>query len=118
MGLAVAMVLTEDPSSFSSIFFKPTVIHVLDPNINREYVLAVESVPDLAKKETPFAAFLRTDDYNTMNASKRLAIYWKRRKQVFQERLFLPMTQTGLDWRHLKGKAFRGVADQLPLEVL
>lgn len=39
--------------------------------------------------------FLRTDNMDPNKAAVRLCMYWKYRKQIFEDRWLLPMTQTG-----------------------
>ncbi|GKY90619.1 hypothetical protein MPSEU_000035400 [Mayamaea pseudoterrestris] len=52
-------------------------------------------IPELVEKETPLIRFLRVERYNAWAAAKRLALYWKERKNVFGESAFLPLNQTG-----------------------
>ena len=37
--------------------------------------------------------FLRVEELNVKKAAARLAAYWRYRKQLFEERWLLPMTQ-------------------------
>eukprot|EP00977_Amphora_coffeiformis_P028165 scaffold34715_cov236-Amphora_coffeaeformis.AAC.1 len=60
-----------------------------------EYTLAVKFVPGLVEKESPIIVFLRTDGFNPLLAARRLAAYWKYRREIFGERWLLPMTMTG-----------------------
>ena len=71
------------------------VISQFDASLRKEYDEAVEAVPHLVKLETPVIRFLRREDFHTIQASRRLVLYWKYRKQVFAERWLLPMTLTG-----------------------
>ena len=58
-------------------------------------MLAKTTVPHLVLSETPFINFLRTDNFNSMNACKRLLAYWKHRRYVFgEDHWLLPMIQT------------------------
>ena len=67
----------------------------LDPKIGREYAEAVLHAPDLVQRETRVADFLRREDYHTLRACHRIALYWKTRKELFgAERWLRPMTQT------------------------
>ena len=71
-------------------------MHVLEDNLKREYIFAIETEPELVKAETPFINFLKIDNFNTTKACHRLAMYWKRRREIFgEDRWLLPMIQTG-----------------------
>lgn len=73
-------------------------MHMLKDEIKREYVEAVKTAPALVREETPPVDFLRTDDFNPLRASRRLAMYWKNRKHVFgQERWLRPMSASIID---------------------
>ena len=67
----------------------------LDLTESRKYLKAKEMVPNVVVSETPISRFLRTDDNNPTLSAKRLALYWKYRKEIFGERWLLPMVQTG-----------------------
>ena len=68
----------------------------MDDDCKREYLVALETVPELVKAETPRINFLRTEDYNPIKACRRLALYWKHRRHVFgEDRWLLPLNQTG-----------------------
>lgn len=67
----------------------------IEKSIRREYDLALEVVPQLVRQESKPIDFLRTDDFDPEKAAMRLAMYWKFRKYLFQDRWLLPMTQTG-----------------------
>ena len=70
-------------------------MQVMDDNVKRDYVLALETVPDLVKAESPAINFLRREDFNTTKACRRLALYWQYRRRIFGDaRWLLPMTQT------------------------
>jgi hypothetical protein len=56
---------------------------------------ARQRMPDTVNKEADPIRFLRFENYNTWAAAQRLAAYWNTRKNVFGERAFLPMNQTG-----------------------
>ena len=64
-------------------------------NLRREYEEAMENAPDLVANETKFLDFLRTEDLDPSKAAKRLVLYWKYRKVIFEDRWLRPMTQTG-----------------------
>ena len=72
-----------------------TALQSLEPEVRREYDEAVQSASSLVTNETKFLDFLRTDDMDPGKAAMRLAMYWKYRKQIFDDRWLLPMTQTG-----------------------
>ena len=62
----------------------------------REYEQALEEVPELVELESPWEAFLWTEDYDSYRAAVRLARYWKARKRYFgDERWLRPLQQTG-----------------------
>jgi hypothetical protein len=75
--------------------FDSSVFGKMDKHAKREYLNALEIVPDLVLKETPKINFLRTDDFDAGKAAHRLAFYWKIRKSTFGDRWLLPMTQSG-----------------------
>eukprot|EP00977_Amphora_coffeiformis_P029936 scaffold43627_cov176-Amphora_coffeaeformis.AAC.1 len=68
---------------------------MLDLNVAGEYYEAKCFAPDLADREARAADFLRAEDFHTLRASYRLAMYWKTRKEIFGERWLLPMSMTG-----------------------
>ena len=59
------------------------------------YLKALQVCPQLVERETPALWFLRYEHYDGWAAAKRLAYYWRRRVDIFGERAFLPMSQTG-----------------------
>lgn len=70
------------------------VLEFLNDDCKREYLVAMETVPELVQTETPLTNFLRTEDYNAIKACRRLAMYWKHRHRVFgEERWLLPLNQ-------------------------
>ena len=62
----------------------------------REYDEAMEVVPEIVRKETPFEHFLWTEDQDANRAALRLARYWKGRKHIFGERWLRPLNQTAM----------------------
>uniref|UniRef100_A0A7S3L6B5 BZIP domain-containing protein n=1 Tax=Amphora coffeiformis TaxID=265554 RepID=A0A7S3L6B5_9STRA len=70
-------------------------IHQLDRKERRAYETALEVFPALVRRETKIMDFLRIEGFHVKNAATRLAAYWRYRKQIFEERWLLPMTQTG-----------------------
>ena len=59
------------------------------------YLQALEVCPELVQHESPSLWFLRYDHYDSWKAAERLAYYWKRRVEIFGDRAFRPMSQTG-----------------------
>jgi len=79
----------------SSLRALQEAIALLPEEDRRDYCRAEEQVPDIVKNESDPLWFLRFEKFNTWGAAKRLACYWKKRVEVFKERAFLPMNQTG-----------------------
>lgn len=59
------------------------------------YLEALHTCPELVKTESDMLRFARVESYNATAAARRLIDYWEHRKDLFGERAFLPMTQTG-----------------------
>lgn len=59
------------------------------------YFEAQKRVPALVAKESDLEAFLSCESFNVEAAAGRLTTYWEKRKAIFGENAFLPMTQTG-----------------------
>jgi hypothetical protein len=59
------------------------------------YLEAVRRVPNLVENESSPIRFLRCDRYDPWAAARRLTTYWKLRLEVFGDRAFLPLNQTG-----------------------
>ena len=68
-------------------------LQLLDDDIAKDYHTALQRVPELVKKESPPSRFLRTEDFHVLRAAKRIALYWKSRKDFFGRRWLLPMNQ-------------------------
>jgi hypothetical protein len=60
-----------------------------------DYVKAFEVAPELVLTESDPLRFLRFTNFNAAAAAQRLVLYWKRRREVFGDRAFLPLTLTG-----------------------
>jgi len=58
-------------------------------------VQASETAPEVVERETPMIRFLRFENYNAWAAARRLALYWRIRKDVYGPRAFLPMNLSG-----------------------
>ena len=61
----------------------------------REYLQALELVPNTLRSESKTIDFLRIEHGQIIPAAKRIAKYWQTRKLLFGDRWLLPMTQTG-----------------------
>jgi hypothetical protein len=59
------------------------------------YIEAIERVPDLVATESNPTPFLRCEKFNATAAAHRLTKYWGARCEIFGDRAFLPMVQTG-----------------------
>jgi hypothetical protein len=57
---------------------------------------AVMTAPQLVAAESDPRKFLECEQRDLSKAALRLCMYWKNRKEVFGDRTFLPMNQTGL----------------------
>lgn len=60
-----------------------------------DYVEALKVAPQLVKTESDPERFLRFTNFNAAAAAQSLVNYWKRRRDTFQERAFLPLSITG-----------------------
>lgn len=68
----------------------------LATDLRCEYDMALRNVPHLVTMETSKAKFLRAENNNPWQAARRLALYWKFRRQCMtDERWLRPMTCTG-----------------------
>lgn len=76
------------------LFVLEEAIQALPSEDKRELLEAREIIPDLAEKEAPMSAFWHFEG-DADKAARRLALYWKTRKQVYGERAFLPLTSSG-----------------------
>jgi len=59
------------------------------------YLEALKRCPNLVAQESSPTRFLHFDNWNPWSAARRHVDYWGQRHDVFQERAFLPMIQTG-----------------------
>jgi hypothetical protein len=89
-------VLVENPSIRQQGLLEMEAAINLLPDKEKSVLLeARREIPDIVEHETPCIRFLRVERYNAWAAAKRMALYWKERKNVFGERAFLPLNQTG-----------------------
>jgi hypothetical protein len=61
----------------------------------KSYMEAIERVPSLVATESNPIVFLRCEKFNASAAAQRLINYWGARCEIFGDRAFLPMVQTG-----------------------
>jgi hypothetical protein len=61
----------------------------------KSYIEAIERVPSLVATESNPIVFLRCEKFNASDAAQRLIKYWDARCEIFGDRAFLPMVQTG-----------------------
>jgi hypothetical protein len=60
-----------------------------------DYVKALEVAPELVSTESDPMRFLRYTNFNVAAAAQSLVLYWKRRRELFGDRAFLPLILTG-----------------------
>ena len=73
-----------------------SALRLLNPDVTREYREAVQFAPALVRQESRVMDFLRTEDYHTLRAATRIALYWKARKEFFgSDRWLRPHSMTG-----------------------
>lgn len=70
-------------------------IQMMEPMEKADYLEALRVAPHLVMIESNPGKFLRHSSYNAVAAAQGIVRYWKRRREVFRERAFLPMTITG-----------------------
>ena len=59
------------------------------------YMEALKFAPDLIVRESNPTYFLEREGQDVWSAALRLAHYWQKRKELFQDRAFLPLDVTG-----------------------
>ena len=64
-------------------------------DLKEAYLEAKQLVPDLVEKESNPKLFLLCEGNNALAAAQCLAGYWKKRKEIFVNKAFLPLNQTG-----------------------
>jgi hypothetical protein len=72
------------------------LIQALHWEVSCEFWEAVQTAPHLIMTESDPRKFLECEQRDPSKAALRLVMYWKNRKEVFEERAFLPMHHTGL----------------------
>ena len=73
-----------------------TAIDLLDAKTKKDYLEALDVAPGLVAKESDSAKFLRIENNNPYAAARRLAMYWKFRRECHgDDRWLRPMTATG-----------------------
>eukprot|EP00977_Amphora_coffeiformis_P004549 scaffold982_cov169-Amphora_coffeaeformis.AAC.2 len=73
-----------------------TELFLLDDELTREYKEASTIAPDLVAAESQVDSFIAASDGDWKEAARRIARYWKVRKEVFEEdRWLLPLNATG-----------------------
>lgn len=89
----------------------------LSPYDKKEYLEALELVPELVRTETDPLKFLYCRQGNVKAAAKHLAFHWKARKLIFKDRAHLPM-QVGqaLSTEEAKWR-FSGIVASLPSDA-
>lgn len=88
--------LADNPACFAQAQAELDSAIALLPEADKAALLEARAlVPDLYEKESPPLRFLRHESFNLWAAARRLAMYWKTRKELFGDRAFLPMNQTG-----------------------
>jgi hypothetical protein len=70
-------------------------IDMMEESPKAAYLEALRECPHLVVHEIPALWFLQYDHYDAWAAARRLTLYWERRKAIFGNRAFLPMSQTG-----------------------
>ena len=81
-------------------------LNMLEADVKKEYLEALDAVPDLVATESARIKFLRVEQNNPWKAARRLAMYWKFRKELCgcdddddddddNDRWLRPMTSTG-----------------------
>ena len=70
-------------------------IMLLPPEETQHYFKVKKERPELIEKESNPLWYLKSEQFNTWKAAKKLAYYWHQRFHLFGERATLPMNQTG-----------------------
>lgn len=97
---------TPTPAEESTIYQDPViqqralnhlkeVLEFISPDRKAAYLQALNECPHLVQTESDPLKFLRFEKYNSWSASERLVTYWRKRKEWFGDRAFLPMDLSG-----------------------
>lgn len=70
-------------------------VQLIEPMEKADYLEALRIAPHLVMIESNPGKFLLHASFNAEAAAQGIVRYWKRRREVFRERAFLPMTMTG-----------------------
>ena len=70
-------------------------INLMEDDEKKDYLEAKRVVPNLILTESNPLWFIRCEKWNTWAAARRVAFYWKKRKEYFGSRAHLPMNQSG-----------------------
>lgn len=70
-------------------------LNMILPIEKADYLLALQVAPDLVLTESDPMRFIRFTSLDYTVAAKMLVNYWKRRREIFGDRAFLPMILTG-----------------------
>lgn len=70
-------------------------IQLIEPMQKIDYLNALRLAPHLVMIESNPLKFLLHASFNAAAAAQGIVRYWKRRREIFKERAFLPMTITG-----------------------
>jgi len=68
---------------------------LLPPEERAAYLEAKKLAPHLIEKESPPMRYIRFAHYNMWEAASRLASFWRVRKELFEDRAFLPFNLSG-----------------------
>ncbi|KAL7556102.1 hypothetical protein ACA910_008071 [Epithemia clementina (nom. ined.)] len=70
-------------------------LSVIPEQKRRAYDEAQKKCPHLVEKESNPERFLRALGFDPFVAAQQICVYWEKRFEIFQDRAFLPMDQTG-----------------------
>jgi hypothetical protein len=63
----------------------------MDADANADYLYAVRTVPNIVQAESNPEVFLAVENQDAIAAAVRLVSYWRRRREIFGGRAFLPL---------------------------
>jgi len=63
----------------------------ISEDMKPEYLEALEKCPELVETESMPLKFLMREDFDARAAALRLVVYWRLRKEAFEEKAFLPL---------------------------